>query len=174
MLFADGVERLARVAQLAYRHLGWYGLLAMGAVDAIPEDVGVGGRQLLGVRWLFHRILHALPVLRLGDREVFDLIDDDPFKRHLPAAGVKRYVCVLGKPAPKAFESKLHMAVPTGRDWQVKVVAGHGRCVLCLHRAVSKRSLYPNEVVEKMLGVPATTRGWDTIGRIASALAAEL
>ncbi len=41
-----------------------------------------------------------------------------------------------------------------------------GRYALSLRRRLGQRIIYPNEVVEKSLGVSATTRGWDTIQAI--------
>ena len=44
----------------------------------------VGRLQLLGGRRLLHRVLHPLPVLRLGDRQVLDDVGDRPaLGRHL-------------------------------------------------------------------------------------------
>jgi hypothetical protein len=42
--------------------------------------------------------------------------------------------------------------------------------VTSLWRRREGRFIYPNEVVEKLFGVPATTRGWSTIGAIRKAL----
>ena len=41
-----------------------------------------------------------------------------------------------------------------------------GRYALSLRRRLGQGTIYPNEVVEKSLGVSATTRGWDTIQAI--------
>ncbi len=38
--------------------------------------------------------------------------------------------------------------------------------MLSVWRRIDARLLYPNEVVERELGVPATTRSWETIGKI--------
>ena len=44
-----------------------------------------------------------------------------------------------------------------------------GQFVLCARRP-GKKNLYPNAVVEKQLGVPATTRNWNTFVKIGQLL----
>lgn len=55
---------------------------------------------------------------------------------------------------------------PAGGKWEVKVTGIIGRYALSLRRRLGQGTIYPNEVVEKSLGVSATTRGWDTIQAI--------
>ena len=61
---------------------------------------------------------------------------------------------------------KLPASVPAGADWQVRVTSVDGPFVTSLWRRREGRFIYPNEVVEKLFGVPATTRGWSTITAI--------
>lgn len=60
---------------------------------------------------------------------------------------------------------RLPIERPTG-GWEVKRVAVKDRFVLRRWRALRKSGLYPNEVVEREFGVPATTRTWGTIEKI--------
>jgi len=41
-----------------------------------------------------------------------------------------------------------------------------GKFAVSLWRRLGRSIVYPNEVVEKALGVPATTRNWSTIEAI--------
>jgi uncharacterized protein (DUF1697 family) len=76
----------------------------------------------------------------------------------------RTFVTVLsGGPRSAA---KLPVSVPDGKDWQVRVVAVEGPFVISDWRRRPGRLIYPNEVVEKVFGVPGTTRGWSTIGSI--------
>ncbi|MCZ7584518.1 MAG: hypothetical protein M5R36_14865 [Deltaproteobacteria bacterium] len=59
---------------------------------------------------------------------------------------------------------------PAGEPWEVRVVGIFGRYVLTWRRRLGERNLYPNQVIEKELGMPATTRGWDTFMKIAAIL----
>jgi hypothetical protein len=96
---------------------------------------------------------------------------DDPFPDHPDDATFKRYVSVLAKRVSKM--PKLPMCRPDDDDWQVKLFAASGRFILSLHRRQGKRLIYPNEVVEKALGVSATTRNWNTIESIVKSLNAK-
>jgi uncharacterized protein (DUF1697 family) len=74
---------------------------------------------------------------------------------------LKTMVSVLAaKPKSKP---KLPVSAPEGRDWQVRVIDVDGPFVTSVWRRTEGRFIYPNEVVEKLFGVPATTRGWSTI-----------
>jgi uncharacterized protein (DUF1697 family) len=74
---------------------------------------------------------------------------------------IKPFVSVLSKPPRKTV--RLPIAYPPGSDWQVRLVAQRGGFVLSHWRRMGKRMIYPNEVVEKMFGMPATSRNWNTL-----------
>jgi uncharacterized protein (DUF1697 family) len=104
----------------------------------------------------------------LAGRDVLALVDADPFARVRAPAGARAYVSVLaGKPTAAP---KLPLLRPAGDDWQVRVFALEGPFALSLARRGSGPLVYPNEVVEAAFGVPATTRNWDTLRAIATAL----
>ena len=77
---------------------------------------------------------------------------------------MKKYVTVLAK-RPSVIP-ELPISRPAGADWQVKLISIRDRFVLSLHRRLGRALIYPNEVVEKTLGVSATTRNWTTINAI--------
>jgi uncharacterized protein (DUF1697 family) len=94
-------------------------------------------------------------------REILALVAAKPFAGQPADADTVKYVSVLGqrpRPVPK-----LPIERPTQDDWQVKVFRILSRFALSLHRRLGRRLIYPNEVVEKSLGVSATTRNWNTI-----------
>lgn len=101
-------------------------------------------------------------------RDVSDLGSEDPFPRARSGDEVTRYVSVLAKrprtPAP------LPIRQPANDNWQVKVVGVRGVFALSLHRRVGRTLVYPNEVVERHFGVPATTRNWNTVCAICDVL----
>jgi uncharacterized protein (DUF1697 family) len=80
----------------------------------------------------------------------------------------KRFVSVLAK-RPRPLP-KLPISQPAGEEWQVKIVSITGKFALSLWRRVGRALIYPNEVVEKRLGVAATTRNWNTIVAICKIL----
>ena len=93
-----------------------------------------------------------------------NLVWTDPFAGQKLPKDAKRFVTVLGK-RPTTLP-RLPIIRPDSADWQVKVVAVSGKFAVSLWRRVGKSLLYPNEVVEKALGVPATTRNWNTLEAI--------
>lgn len=107
---------------------------------------------------LLRRLPFEAEVMICRAREVMDL---EGAWREPPAKDVTRYVCVLAK-RPRTVPP-LPIVQPAGSEWQVKVVAVPGRFALSLHRRQGRTLLYPNQVVEKQLGVPTTTRNWNTM-----------
>jgi len=81
---------------------------------------------------------------------------------------VTRYVSVLAR-RPRNVPP-LPICQPAGREWQVQVVGVTGRFALSVHRRMGRTLVYPNEVVEKRLGISATTRNWNTITSICDIL----
>ena len=75
---------------------------------------------------------------------------------------------VLAK-RPRALP-RLPISQPAGDKWQVKIVGVFGRFALSLWQRLGRTVVYPNEVVEKNLGVSATTRNWNTISAICDIL----
>lgn len=82
---------------------------------------------------------------------------------------LRRVLTVMA--APPARPPRLPYDVPAGRDWQVRIVALEGRFALSLWRRVGRLFTEPNTVVEKTLGVRATTRNWNTIEKVCRVLA---
>src|SRR5207237_4921634 len=68
--------------------------------------------------------------------------------------------------APRA-KPPLPIKQPAGAKWEVWVVAVTGRFALSIRRL---GKTYPNVAVEKHLGIPATTRNWNTIEVICEVL----
>ena len=149
------------------RELSSLGVTSLGAAGTFV----VRGRATpAAVRKAFLAKLPFVPAMTMvPGREVLTLVESDPFARLKPAAGTRPYVSVLsGKPAKSP---KLPLERPAGKEWQVRFFAILGCFALSLARRTSDTLVYPNEVVERELGVPATTRNWDTMLAIAKALA---
>ena len=101
-------------------------------------------------------------------REVLDLIAQDPFPPVRAGADLRPFVTVMARephPIPRLPVDK-----PSGEEWQVRVSAVYGRFALSLWRRLGRSIVYPNEVVEKMFGVAATTRSWNTLLKIQDVL----
>ena len=62
-----------------------------------------------------------------------------------------------------------HQPRPRTDDWLLKIIAIEDRFVLGLYRRQMKAITYLGKI-EKMLGVPATTRNWNTIEKVVKIL----
>jgi hypothetical protein len=91
--------------------------------------------------------------------EIAALVKRDPFRK-LPK-DAKPVVTILGAKPKSAC--KFPFDRPEGPKWEVRLFEIDGAFVPGCYRVFGKLGHYPNEVVEKALGVPATTRGWPTI-----------
>jgi uncharacterized protein (DUF1697 family) len=100
-------------------------------------------------------------------RDVIKLVSKDPFSRQPGGPNITRFVNVLAKriPSPPA----LPLTLPSDDDWLIKVLAIKDRFALGLYRRQMKAISYLGKI-EKLLGVPATTRNWNTIQKVAEVL----
>jgi uncharacterized protein (DUF1697 family) len=114
------------------------------------------------------RLPFAADFMICRGRDVSDLGSGNPFPGSRSDKDVSWFVSVLAK-RPRALPP-LPIRQPAGDNWQVKVVAVRGMFALSLHRRVGRTLVYPNEVVERHLGVSATTRNWNTVCAICDIL----
>jgi uncharacterized protein (DUF1697 family) len=139
------------------------------ARDLDLVNVGAAGtfvaRRPIGQAALRAAILERLPfaaeVMIVTAREIQDLVRDAPSAGRAAGKGTTAYVSVMAK--RPGTSPRLPIRQPAGDGWQVQVFRVSGRFALSEHRRVGRAFIYPNEVVEKTLGVPATTRNWSTM-----------
>ena len=117
---------------------------------------------------LGRRLPFAADLMICRARDVSDLGSGDPFPHARSDREVSPFVSVLAK-RPRTLPP-LPIRQPASDNWQVKVIAVRGRFALSLHRRVGRTLVYPNEVVERHLGVSATTRNWNTVCAICDIL----
>lgn len=149
--------------------------LARELSDLDVASVGAAGTFVVRARVsqavIRKEILGRLPfepgVVVCRGKEILDLVAAEPFpRRRVP--GSKRYVSVLEKKPRKLPGFPCDR--PEGEPWQVRLLGVEGRFVLSLHRRRGRKLLYPNQVVEKVLGVGATSRNWDTMLKVRGVL----
>jgi uncharacterized protein (DUF1697 family) len=141
--------------------------LAKELADLEVDSLGAAGtlvvRAPVAEKALRRRIEQALPfgteILVCPAKEIQQLVRSDPFQEAPP--GAKPYLTVIA--APAAAELSLPYHVPPAPDWDVRVQEIRGRYVLSVARRLTARLTYPNLVIEKVLHVGATTRGWPTV-----------
>jgi uncharacterized protein (DUF1697 family) len=137
-------------------------------------NVGAAGtfviRKPIGQVALRAEITRRLPfqahVMICSGRDILRLVSQDPFAGHACGPNTVRFVSVLAK--CRRPSRSVPFDVPSSRDWGVKVIACEDRFVCGFYRRRMKAIGYLGQL-EKIFGVPVTTRNWNTvlaIGRI--------
>ena len=117
---------------------------------------------------LSRRLPFKAEVMMCTSRDVIELVSGQPFLKEPSGEAVSWFVSILAKRPPSL--PPLPIRQPAGENWQVKIIEVTGRFALSLHRRLGRTLVYPNEVVEKKLGVSATTRNWNTISAVCEIL----
>jgi len=81
---------------------------------------------------------------------------------------LRRFVTTMSRLPEEVPE--LPLCHPVGERWEVKIIGVSGVFALSLWRRLGKSFVDPTGVVEKSLGVRATTRNWNTILKISDIL----
>jgi uncharacterized protein (DUF1697 family) len=146
------------------KELAEFGVVNIGAAGTLVIRKSVGQKAL---RLEFTRRLpFATDLMICPSREIIELAKDDSFPA--PPVGTDRFISVLAK-RPRTLP-RLPLSKPDGDGWLVKIVDVSGRYALTLRKRLAQGKLYSNEVVEKTLGVAATTRNWNTMTAICKVL----
>lgn len=101
-------------------------------------------------------------------REIAALVTENPFEEHSAPAGITRFLSVLAK-RPAAGPA-IPFQLPSTGPWLMRIVARQNRFVLGEYRRHMKVIGYLSGL-DKLFGVPATTRNWNTVTAIAKVLA---
>lgn len=150
-------------------------VLARELAEFEVTNVGAAGtfvvRGAVSPAKLRSEILRRLPfkaeVMICRGSHLLDLMNSGPFG-NVREKDARPFVCVMQK-APQKLPP-LPLTRPEGNKWEVKLIDVVGECALTVWRRQGKGILYPNEVVEKTFGQPATTRSWNTIATICKLL----
>ena len=100
-------------------------------------------------------------------RDIIELASTDPFAEHASGPDITRFANVLAKPL--THPPALPLCLPYENDWILKIIAIQNRFVVGLYRRQMKAISYLGKI-EKLLGVPATNRSWNTIEKIVKVL----
>src|SRR5436190_1101588 len=150
------------------KQLARFDIVNIGAVGTfvVREDVSESALRAAIARKLPFKC--EIMICPAGD--IIKLASKDPFSRQPSGPDITRFVNVLAKQlrSPPA----LPLSLPSDDDWLLKVIAIEGRFVLGLYRRQMKAIGYLGKI-EKLLGVPATNRNWNTIEKVAKILRGE-
>lgn len=141
-----------------------------------PVNIGAAGTFVIrkpgGVRELRAEIAKRLPfeseIVICKGREILDLLARDPFGGEKAGPEIVRFVTVLTR-SPKT-EPPLPLRLPSRGTWLLNVVAREGRYVFGRYRRHMKVIGYLG-MLDRLFGVPTTTRNWNTLEAIGKVLA---
>jgi uncharacterized protein (DUF1697 family) len=161
-----GGANRCRPAAIA-KDLARFDIVNIGAVGTfiVRKDVSESTLRAAIARQLPFKI----DIMICPARDLLKLAAKDPFAKEPAGPGFTRFVNVLHKPLRK--RPLLPISLPSEDDWLAKIVAIQGRFVLGIYRREMKAIGYLGKI-EKLLGVPATNRNWNTIQKVAEVLSA--
>lgn len=147
------------------RQLARFGVVNIGAVGTfvVREDVSESTLRAAFVR----KLPFECEIMICPARDVMNVASKDPFVRQPSGPDITRFVNVLAKKVPAP--APLPLVLPSNNDWLIKVIALESRFVFGLYRRQMKAIGYLGKI-EKLFGVPATTRNWNTIQKIVQIL----
>ena len=159
-----GTANRCQPAVVASR-LARFGVINVGAVGTfvVREDVSESAlRDAIAKELSFKCEIMICPA-----RDIIKLASSDPFSQQRSDANIIRFVNVLAKRLPSP--PPLPLCLPSDNDWLLKIVAIENRFVLGLYRRHMKAIACLGKI-EKLLGIPATNRNWNTIERVVKIL----
>jgi uncharacterized protein (DUF1697 family) len=147
------------------KELAKFGVVNIGAVGTfvVREDVTESAlRAAIAKKLPFKCEIMICPA-----RDIIKLASRDYFSGQPSGRDITRFVSVLHN-RPRALPS-LPLSLPSDDDWLLKIIAIQTRFVLGVYRRQMKAVSYLGKI-EKLLGMPVTTRNWNTIKQVAKIL----
>ncbi len=147
------------------KQLAKFGVVNIGAVGtfAVREDVSESTLRTAFAR----KLPFKCEIMICPARDIIKLASKNPFARQPSDENITRFVNVLAKKLNSP--PSIPLSLPSDKDWLLKIIAIQDRFVLGLYRRQMKAISYLGKI-EKLLGVPATTRSWNAIEKVAKVL----
>lgn len=161
-----GKANRCRPAEIA-KKLAKFDVVNIGAVGTFVVRKEVTESTLRAA--ILRHLPFKIDVMICPAREILKLAAKDPFKGQPSGPTITRFVNVLHKPISSHGTGHMSLALPSETDWLAKVTAFEGRFVLGVYRREIKAIGYLGKI-EKLLGVPATNRNWNTIEKVVQVL----
>ena len=141
------------------------GVINIGAVGTfvVREDVSESAlRAAIAKKLPFKCEIMICPA-----RDIIKLASKDPFVGQPSGTDITRFVSVAAKRIAKPPSVPFNL--PSEDEWFLRVIAIREKFILGLYRRQMKAIRYLGRI-EKLLGVPATVRNWNTIEKIVKLL----
>jgi len=155
-----GGHRTFRPSVLA-RELSDYDVVNTGAAGTfVVRKPGSRARVRAA---LLRKLPFEAEVVLCQGRDLMRLEVENPFGPEPCPSDVVRFVSILSKAG--GVRVSLPVAFPSDAEWLVRVMSSQGQFVFGMYRRHMKTIGYLGQI-DKLYGVPATTRNWNTIVRI--------
>jgi uncharacterized protein (DUF1697 family) len=143
------------------QQLSPFGLVNIGAAGTFVTTKPVSPERLRSE--LLARLPFAAHVMICTGKELTTAASSHPFDGTPSRFEIIRFVSVLAKAPP--VRPRLPMQIPEHGKWLVKILTRHERFVFGLYRREMK-AISCLGAMDKVFGVPVTTRNWNTIAAI--------
>ena len=163
-----GGANLCRPAELA-KQLKKFDVVNIGAVGTFVVRGNVSEstlREKIAAQ-LAKAFRIKCEIMIVPAKAIVDLVRRDHFARQPSGPDITRFVSVLHKCPGVALPLPLNL--PSDKKWLLRIIAIQNQFVLGIYRRQMKAIGYLGKI-EKLLGVPTTTRSWNTIGKVARIL----
>ena len=154
---------------LIAKELAKFGVVNIGAVGTFVVRENVSESALRAA--IAKKLPFKCEIMICPARDLIKLASKNPFSRQPSGPDITRFVSVLTKPL--RTPPPLPLSLPSDDDWLLKIIAIENRFVLGLYRRQMKAISYLGKI-EKQLGVPVTTRNWNTIEKVVTILRQDL
>jgi uncharacterized protein (DUF1697 family) len=152
-----GGHRRFRPSILA-RELSGYDVLNVGAAGTLV--VRKPGSRAKFRTALLRKLPFEAEIVLCEGRDLMRLERENPFGTQPSPPDVVRFVSILSKAGD--VRASLPVTFPSDGKWLVRVLASEGQFVFGVYRRHMKTIGYLGQI-DKLYGVPATTRNWNTI-----------
>jgi uncharacterized protein (DUF1697 family) len=159
-----GTANRCRPAEIA-KKLAKFGVVNLGAVGTFVVRKDVADTTLRAA--IARELPFKIEIMICPAREILKLAASNPFAGHRADPNMTRFVNILHKPLLKL--PPLPVSLPSNDDWLARIVAIQGRFVLGMYRREMKAIGYLGKI-EKLLGVAATNRNWNTLEKVVKIL----
>ena len=138
-----------------------YGVVNIGAAGTFVVNKPVSQTRLRSS--LLERLPFEAEVMICTGQELIAAAAASPFDGKPPASDLVRFVTVLAKP-PQAAPG-IPLCIPEDGRWLLTILTRHDRFLFGTYRREMKAISCLGKI-DKLFGVSATTRNWNTIGTI--------
>jgi uncharacterized protein (DUF1697 family) len=150
------------------RELGGFDVINVGAAGTFV--VRKPGSPSKFRSALLRKLPFEATVVLCQGRDLMRLETENPFGTQSSSPDVVRFVSVLSQNG--GVRASLPVSFPSEGEWLVRVIASQGQFVFGMYRRHMKTIGYLGQI-DRLYGVPATTRNWNTIITIVRILKGE-